>query len=646
MSGPHDILLIGMPWESASRPSLAIGLLVEIAREAGFRCNARHLNLDLSARLERAYDAFAENVALFPLAEHFFAVDIFGAEPLDSESFLAQFGGVTPAEGETPDALHELRDTIVPAFLDEAAASIARERPAIVGFSCTFNQVLASLALARRLKVLLPQVTILFGGACVHGRMGETYARMFPQWIDHVFTGEADNSFPEWLHAYSAGEPDRPVAGVASSRQACPGRPTADLDRLPVPRFDSYFEQRSALAAAGADMRLIRHIPYESSRGCWWGETHHCTFCGLNNEGMLFRRKSPERVIEELECLAERHGITTFMASDNILDFRAYGGLLDRLAESTVDLDLFYEIKANLTRANIAALRAAGVTRVQPGIESFSDHVLKIMRKGITALQNVQVLKWLQEYGIEIDFNILIGFPGEVAEDYAEALAIMGAIAHLPSPNGLAIPVRVDRFSPFHENSAELGIREVRAAAFYRHLIPPSLGPAEDYAYFFDHDQSRLDRFAREVEAINAVMTQWKARRVERRARLGKGCVELVEANENGRTRTILRGTQALVFVLADRVASLPQIAERLAGIADPASIAAAIESLAGMQAVVVSKEHLVTTIAYAVPHTQEELARWLAGNGLASHNDRGAAGTAAAPKALPREPVMPAAVS
>lgn len=617
MMDGRGILLISMPWESASRPSLAIGTLVEIARNAGFDCSALHLNLELSAKLGRAYDAFAENIDLFALGEHLFAVDLFGAEALESEAYLARFGGCPTPEGEAADPLHELRDRDVPGFLTAAADKIALQNPAIVGFSCTFNQVLASLSLARRLKTLLPDVTILFGGACVHGKMGQAYARMFPKWIDHVFTGEADNSFPEWLNAYNEGEPNRLVPGIASSHQFKPGKPTVNLDRLPIPSYNEYFDQRAQLEADGAPMRHVRHLPYESSRGCWWGESHHCTFCGLNNEGMLFRRKSSQRVVVELEHLVEKYGITSFMASDNILDFQAYTGLLADLESTAVDLDMFYEIKANLSRANVAALRDAGVGRVQPGIESFSDHVLKIMRKGITALQNVQALKWLQEYGIDVDFNILIGFPGETRKDYESATAIMRAIPHLPSPNGGAIKVRVDRFSPFYEDSDALGIRDVRAADFYRHLIPPGLGAAEDFAYFFDHDQSELDAFSAEVDAMNDVMAVWKARTVERRARLGKGCVELLEATDTGRTRHVMRGIDALVFVLSDRVTSLSQLDERLAKVAHPGAVRAAVARLADMNAIILSDDQLVATVAYAVPRTHVQLSQWLLQNGL-----------------------------
>jgi ribosomal peptide maturation radical SAM protein 1 len=608
-----------MPWESASRPSLAIGTLVAVARQAGFDCAAQHLNLDLAVRMGAAqYDAFAENVELFPLGEHLFAVDLFGSEPLDSERYLARFGGTDPIESGSPDPLHVLRDRTIPGFLDAATSRLGALLPDVVGFSCTFNQTLPSLALARRIKATVAKVTVLLGGACVHGQMGETYAETFGHLVDHVFTGEADDSFPAWLRAFVDGDPRRTLPGVTGGHERPrPARLTQNLDRLPAPVYDEYFEQRAELEAAGGSLTHLRHLPYESSRGCWWGEKHHCTFCGLNNEGMLFRRKSSGRVVAELEELAEAYGITSFMAADNILDFQAYGAMLGDLERSPIDFDLFYEIKANVRRPDVAALQRAGVRRVQPGIESFSDHVLELMRKGTTGLRNVQLLKLLQEHGVRVDYNILVGFPHETLDDYHENIRIMAAIDHLPPPNGSAITVRVDRFSPFFHDSEALGIRDMRAAAYYRHLIPLELVAPEQYAYFFDRNEEDLDAFEEPITEINRLMAMWKSGQVERRARLGTNFVELLRADDGGRSRHVLRDLDALVFVVADSVTSVKQLHGWFGTVAQRDDILAAIARLVCAGALVQSGDRVVACIAYAEPHTDAELRAWAARNGL-----------------------------
>ena len=94
--------------------------------------------------------------------------------------------------------------------------------------------------------------------------------------------------------------------------------PAATMDELPYPNFDDYFAQAETY-------QLLDHmkvmLPFETSRGCWWGERHHCTFCGLNGMTMKFRHKSSARAIDELKYLVSRYGnrIRYLAAADNIL---------------------------------------------------------------------------------------------------------------------------------------------------------------------------------------------------------------------------------------------------------------------------------------------------------------------------------------
>lgn len=614
----HDdvrTVLISMPWESIARPSLALGMLSAIAAEAGRTTSVLHLNLDLASQVGVAtYSAFAENVDLFPLGEHMFAVDIFGGARLDSDTYLRRFGAEDD-QGQDLDPLHLLRDVQIPTFLERAAETVLELAPQVVGFTCTFNQVLPSLALARRLKAIRPDLTIVIGGACVHGKMGEGYLAGFPEVVDFVFTGEADDSFSAWLDAFAAGEPDRPIPGVSGRVSHRTAVMTQNLDRLPVPDYSAYFERREALQEAGASLGAVRHLPYESSRGCWWGEKHHCTFCGLNNEGMQFRRKTAPRVVAELEELAASWGMTSFMASDNILDYGGYRDLLHLLSASPVEWDLFYEIKANLKRADVASLRRAGVWRVQPGIESFSDHVLALMRKGTTGLANVQALKWLQEYGIKVDFNILVGFPGETSEDYDEQIAIMSVLTHLPPPNGRTIEVRVDRFSPFYDDPAALGIRDLRAADHYQHLIPTDVLAPERYAYFFDHDQSDLDPFRPQIAQIDEIMADWKRGRFHRRARLGPDMVDIQSWTDGVMSRRTLKGTEARAFVIADGLIKRDALISRLSEHADRAEIETALETLVHEGILVSAHDRMLAVVPYATPHTDDDLRAWLGGS-------------------------------
>ena len=119
---------------------------------------------------------------------------------------------------------------------------------------------------------------------------------------------------------------------------------------------------------------------------------------------------------------------------DNILDFRYFRSLLPLLEEAKLDLELEYELKSNLSRSQVELLRDAGVRAAQVGIESLSTPILRLMRKGVTASQNIQTLKWLTAAGMEVKWNFLYSFPGEDPSAYANLPELIAKLVHLAPP--------------------------------------------------------------------------------------------------------------------------------------------------------------------------------------------------------------------
>src|SRR2546422_6943648 len=115
---------------------------------------------------------------------------------------------------------------------------------------------------------------------------------------------------------------------------------------------------------------------------------------------MTYRSMRADRVLAELRHLATTYPGSDVQVVDNILEMSYFADLLPELTRSRMRLELFYETKANLKKDQVRLLRDAQVTRIQPGIESFSDPVLTLMRKGVSWLQNVQLLKWCKQFGV------------------------------------------------------------------------------------------------------------------------------------------------------------------------------------------------------------------------------------------------------
>ena len=103
--------------------------------------------------------------------------------------------------------------TCVPGFLDTAAADLLSGRPRIVGFSTVFQQNIASLVLAKRLKELDPSLTIIFGGDNCDGPMGVALHASFP-WVDIVVRGEGEHVLVALAEDLLNGRSIRPQPGL------------------------------------------------------------------------------------------------------------------------------------------------------------------------------------------------------------------------------------------------------------------------------------------------------------------------------------------------------------------------------------------------------------------------------------------------
>ena len=488
------MVLVSMPWSSLARPSLALGILGSVLGKRGVPSATRSFHLAFGEHLvthtandERPLTLDDYTTVADRTPEDGYGDWIFAVEPYRTprpEADPAYFAAARATEDHVR-ILQRMRE-LVPAFLEACVTDVLAAGPAVVGFTTTFGQNVSSLVMAKLLKQRAPELTIVFGGANCEGPMGAALHRAFP-WIDCVVRGEGELVFAELVDDLLGGRPVREQPGLCFRRDGEPvhcaeAASAVRMDEIPLPDFDEFFDRvdRSPVEAA---VRTRLRMPYESARGCWWGAKHHCTFCGLNGASMAFRSKSPARVVDDIRTLAERYQVLDFFVVDNIIDMKYFGSVLPELARTGWDLRLFFETKANLRLDQVRELYVAGVTQIQPGIESLSTPILKLMRKGVTALQNIRLLKWCAAHRIEVSWNILYGFPGEPPEEYAKMAPLLPLLAHLSPPN--ASRLRIDRFSPYFVTPTELGIQLTGPRRHYQHLYDVDATTLFDLAYHF-----------------------------------------------------------------------------------------------------------------------------------------------------------------
>lgn len=597
------ILLVNMPWAPIDLPSLALGILRQATRAALPDCEVEvmHANLDYVDWIAGRREFDLADYYYYSLETYFSGVGdwVFSSALYDDPQWrVPELTGAVDVPPERRDGLLALHSS-APDFIAESTGRMLAFGPDLVGFTSTFQQNVAALAAARAIKRAAPEVLTVLGGANCDGVQGEAVHRNF-DFVDFVTRGEGEAAFPDLLAAirdgarhdgaaFAAvpglswrGPADRPVHNPMNSR---PLRPA----EIVAPDYDGYFER---LDASTAREWVEPKLVVEGSRGCWWGEKHHCTFCGLNGSFMEFRSKSPTAFTDEILRLVERHQVLDMFVVDNILDMGYVTGFLPAIAEAGYDLRMQYEIKSNMRRHQLDAMFDAGLVTVQPGIESLSSRVLKIMDKGVTGCQNVRTLRDSASAGLSVLWNYLYGFPGESEVDYLSVLEQFPALHHLP-PMDASLRIAIERFSPYF-NRPELGFAGLRPAAHYGVIYDLPAAELHDLAYLFDAPARGIpDSMGAQVQAAAA---QWQREYAGSRL----SCTDLdgeilLVSRRRAFDWTVLRLTepvQVAAFRLLEQPHTEAGLARKLA--AEPAAVAALLRDWIGLGIVFTDAEQYV----------------------------------------------------
>ena len=514
-----DVLLIVPPFASIWYPSLAAHILQACVQHTGISVDVLYANMLLATVIgEEAYEKVAaESVAM--AGERFFARCAFALPPLghgaahafdphriygeergELYSSLWPDGHAATGGIVQPITLEELQhwEQITPAWIEQVATIIGQRGYRIVGCTTTFQQTNASIALLNRIKELYPAITTVLGGANCEGEMAEGLYALQTR-IDYIFSGESEATFPDFVRAILTGH--RPDSSIVY------GHPVQHMDDLPWLTSDDFFQQRKTYLPHSVPL-YTTWLTYETSRGCWWGQKNHCTFCGLNGEGMGFRHKSPDRMIRELRALLHVSPTNNISMTDNIMPHTYFKTLLSRLSKELPEANVFYEQKANLSFEDIVALKHAGVHTIQPGIEALSTPLLKLMRKGVTARQNLMLLRYCRIAGVHLLWNLICGFPRDEVAMYQQTMDLVPLIPHLQPPSGLW-HLSIDRFSPYFFQPEVHQVTNLRPQAVYRDILPAHANIDQIAYHFLGDYPSDTHRCIDLIRTLSAALRTW-----------------------------------------------------------------------------------------------------------------------------------------
>lgn len=611
------VLMITMPWAPPDFPGLGPALIRSILLRDDIPCDILYANLIFSRLLQS--DPFIDReLPKVPACELAFSPYYF-EKPKDEAVDELHSTILELAADPTAMTREAVADIVNRAgeCLDIVFEQVPWDDYDIVAFAVMMQQSVASLALSKRLKERYPKIRTLFGGANTTRPMGLEMMERFPE-IDYMLEGEVDGTITRFVqlhrqHGYGnfdlPGLHYRNKQGVV--KDGGPGQQFYNLDSLPYPDFAPFLDQLERQELFDVEPTM----PFETSRGCWWGAKHHCTFCGLSDDQLKYRTKAVERVVDEILALSRKYQRTEFFAVDSIINHKAFSDLLpvlSRIRETEgLDLTFFFESKSNLKRESAQIFRSAGVTYVQPGVESFGDQVLKLMDKGTTGARSIQCLKVLGESDIFVAWNLLYGFPGETEDDYIELLNAIPFLHHfVPLHEGGLTPVQLNRYAPYHSVPEKYEITDIRPKDHYAKVFANTeidhdrLAFAFDYAHPGSSDQRLTDL---KLELWDAI-AKWRELYVPDSLlqRRGPGFVEITDKRRlssttseppSGAPVTVLEAPWCDVFSYLDEVHTEAQVLRTFGAVASAADLQAFLDRMVASRLIYRSPSRELVTL-------------------------------------------------
>lgn len=475
------VLLICPPFQSVDVSSLSTALLGTLLRKQRHVCAEAYLHFDFARLVGVARYRRVTEGTIGIEGELLFAEALHGALADPShEAALARLFGT-----------RDEREKLLSQYEAELLERVEAERPDLVGLTTSFSQLLPALWMTRAIKRRWPAIRVVLGGSGCCSPMGGAILETYPE-VDWAVSGPGERPLVDLAH------------GLTPENRLIDSDEPVSLSDLPIVDYGRYLKEAAKVAGESKPV-----LAFESSRGCWWGQKHQCAFCGLNGLDLAFSQKPSSRVADEVRILWERYGHHLF-ATDLILSREHMKGALAEIAALPTGPLIFYEIKTNVRESDVVALRKARVRLLQPGIESLSTRLLKLLGKGSSLLDNLSLLKWCQEQQIVVRWNLLCAIPGERPEDYEAQCSLIHDIPHL-TPPGRVNPVRIDRYSPYFSRYLEYGWKDIEPLGEYRSLHPTMPEPTlRRAAYHF----RGVDGVTSEayLERLNGVLADWRQR--------------------------------------------------------------------------------------------------------------------------------------
>lgn len=310
----------------------------------------------------------------------------------------------------------DIKEFSINDIVENILEGIIEEKPDVVAFSCYIWNMEFVNRLAELIKLVDPNIEILYGGPEVSYE-GKEFLENHEG--EYVIVGEGEKTFREFV-LYKLGEGKiEDIKGLNYKRDGKvfenPKRPEMDMNELVFPY--TYEEDINN-----------KIVYYEASRGC----PFKCKYC-LSSVMHGVRFLDVERVKKELKYFMER-GLKLVKFVDRTFNCnREYTvELLKYLSEQDTETRFHFEVAADLlTEEQIEILNNApkGRFQLEVGVQTTNNEVLHNINRYIT-YENIKekVLKVAAGKNVMQHLDLIAGLPGEDLESFKKSFNDVHAI--------------------------------------------------------------------------------------------------------------------------------------------------------------------------------------------------------------------------
>ncbi len=298
--------------------------------------------------------------------------------------------------------------------------------PELCGIKIFTKDVAAAIETIKIIRSILPHCIIVLGGPHVSCSEPDDLLWTFPD-FDYAFRGEVEHIFPNFIQKLEQNEDVSGIPGliwkVDNEVRWNKHSFIKDLDMLQDPAWELIDPRKYGSGAHDPKKSNVR-APIITTRGC----PGKCTFCSAwRVNGKVIRKRSPRRIVNEIEQLYREFDVRTFHVMDNcftssskhLVDF--CNEIIKRNLPIEWDCNSFERLD-NLTSESLNLMYRAGCRTLQMGVESASDITRKMINKHTNLSSYKEVMFKAKRAKMKVTAWFIIGFPGESKEAMRETV--------------------------------------------------------------------------------------------------------------------------------------------------------------------------------------------------------------------------------